>query len=190
MTCDLTKTALQRAVAARQPAPGLVHHSDRGIQYAARDYIDLLTQQQIIPSMSRPANPYDNASCESFMKTLKREEIYANDYRDLEHLRQNLEEFIERYYNRVRLHSALGYQPPAEFEQSLVPGAVASAASMSFFRHGADYRPDAHSPLLGSGPQTTPLTIGIDESPAGYSLASCSPAELASASPAVHILRE
>ncbi|HEV7396148.1 MAG TPA: IS3 family transposase [Pyrinomonadaceae bacterium] len=185
MTCDLTKTALQRALAARQPAPGLVHHSDRGVQYAAREYINLLAQHQLIPSMSRPANPYDNASCESFMKTLKREEIYAGDYRDLEDLRQHLEEFIDRYYNRVRLHSALGYQPPEEFEQSLVPGHTGAAATMSFFRHKEDYRPDVGS-VIGSGPQTTPGTIGCDESPAGYSLASCSPAELASASPAEH----
>lgn len=183
MTCDLPKTALERALAARRPAPGLVHHSDRGVQYAAEAYIQLLTQHRIIPSMSRPANPYDNASCESFMKTLKREEIYANEYRDLEDLRQNLEEFIDRYYNRVRLHSALSYQPPEEFEQSLVPTLSTSAATMSFFRHGEDYRPDATNET-GSGPQTTPGTIGCDESPAGYSLASCSPAELASASPA------
>ena len=72
----------------------------------------------MIPSMSRPANPYDNASCESFMKTLKREEIYANEYRDLEHLFANIEEFIEQYYNRHRLHSALGYLPPEEFERA------------------------------------------------------------------------
>ena len=183
MTCDLTKTALQRAIATRQPAAGLVHHSDRGVQYAAQEYINLLLQHQIIPSMSRPANPYDNASCESFMKTLKREEIYASDYRDLEHLRQHLEEFIDRYYNRVRLHSALGYQSPEEFEQSFVPAQGVAAATMSFFRHGEDYRPDVGS-VSGSGPQTTPQTIGCDESPAGYSLASCSPAELASASPA------
>ena len=186
LSCELTKTALDLAIATRQPAPGLVHHSDRGVQYAAQEYIAVLQQHGIIPSMSRPANPYDNASCESFMKTLKREEIYASDYRDLEHLRQNLTEFIERYYNRVRLHSALGYQPPEEFEQSLVPLNGVAAASMSFFRHGENYRPDAVTSVTGSGPQTTPPTIGIDESPAGYSLASCSPAELASASPAVH----
>ena len=78
----------------------------------------ILREHQIIPSMSRPANPYDNASCESFFKTLKREEIYANDYRDLDHLRANIEEFIERYYNRCRLHSALGYRSPEEFERS------------------------------------------------------------------------
>ena len=76
-------------------APGLVHHSDRGVQYASHEYVQVLQQHQMIPSMSRPANPYDNASCESFMKTLKREEIYANDYRDLEHLRSNIEDFIE-----------------------------------------------------------------------------------------------
>lgn len=183
ITCDLTKRALERAIAARQPAPGLVHHSDRGVQYAAQEYVSLLEQHQIIPSMSRPANPYDNASCESFMKTLKREEIYASDYRDLEHLRQNLEEFIERYYNQVRLHSALGYLPPQEFEQSLTAGNSSAAATMSFFRHEEDYRPDV-TDNNGSGPQATPTTIGVDESPAGYSLASCSPAELASTSPA------
>src|SRR5262249_36091046 len=75
----------------------------------------------MIPSMSRPANPYDNASCESFLKTLKREEIYANQYRDLDHLRTNIEEFIERYYNQQRLHSALGYCSPEEFERQPKP---------------------------------------------------------------------
>ena len=69
----------------------------------------------MIPSMSRPANPYDNGSCESFLKTLKREEIYANDYRDLDHLRANIEDFIDLYYNRCRLHSALGYRPAGTF---------------------------------------------------------------------------
>ena len=101
----------------RQPRPGLVHHSDRGVQYACGDYAQVLQRSQMIPSMSRAGNPYDNASCESFMKTLKQEEIYANDYRDMEHLRENIEEFIERYYNRCRLHSALGYRPPEEFER-------------------------------------------------------------------------
>ncbi len=76
------------------PLPGLVHHSDRGIQYASADYVALLKQRGIVPSMSRPANPYDNASFESFINTLRREEIYANDYRDLEHLRDHIEEFI------------------------------------------------------------------------------------------------
>lgn len=133
LSCQLTKTALERAIAARQPAPGLVHHSDRGVQYAAAEYVELLKLHQIIPSMSRPANPYDNAGCESFMKTLKREEINAGGYRDLEHLRQNVEEFIERYYNCLRLHSSLGYQSPEEFERGLVSTHSAAAATMSFF---------------------------------------------------------
>jgi putative transposase len=130
----LARTALEKAIAAREPPPGVVHHSDRGLQYAAKEYVAVLRQHQMIPSMSRPANPYDNASCESFMKTLKREEIYANDYQGLEHLRKNVELFIEQYYNRCRLHSALGYQSPAEFEQGLIPINPAGA-SMSFFRH-------------------------------------------------------
>src|SRR5688572_10259 len=180
----LTKTALERAIAARQPAPGLVHHSDRGVQYASDEYVQVLQEHRMIPSMSRPANPYDNASCESFMKTLKREEIYANDYVDLDHLRRNIEAFIEDYYNRCRLHSALGYQPPEEFEQQLESTATNAGATMSFFRHGEEYRPDVAVAKTRSGPQTAPLTIGFDESPTGYSLASCSPAELASASPA------
>ena len=113
----LTVGALEQAIERRQPKPGLVHHSDRGLQYARGEYIAILEKYHMIPSMSRPANPYDNASCESFMKTLKREEIYANKYDDLEHLRANIEEFIEEYYNRQRLHSALGYRPPEEFEQ-------------------------------------------------------------------------
>lgn len=183
MTCALTRTALARAIAARQPAPGLVHHSDRGVQYAAAEYTNLLAQHQIIPSMSRPANPYDNAACESFMRTLKREEINAGSYPDLEDLRQHLEDFIERYYNQVRLHSALGYQPPAEFEGSRA-ASVTAAATMSFFRHEEDYQTD-DSLLTRSVSQHTPPLIGSDESPAGYSSARCSPAERASASPAI-----
>jgi putative transposase len=180
----LVKAALLQAIAERQPPPGLVHHSDRGVQYAANEYVQVLQEHQMIPSMSRPANPYDNASCESFMKTLKREEIYANDYLNLDHLRRNIEAFIEHYYNRCRLHSALGYQPPDELERQLESTVTAGGATMSFFRHGEDYRPDGAHAKTKSGPQTAPLTIGFDESPAGYSLASCSPAELASASPA------
>jgi len=134
----LAKTALEKAIAEREPPPGVVHHSDRGVQYAAKEYVEVLRQHQMIPSMSRPANPYDNASCESFMRTLKREEISANDYRDLEHLHTNVEAFIEQYYNRCRLHSALGYQSPDDFEQGLIP-TNAAGATMSFFNH-ADTR--------------------------------------------------
>ena len=100
LAARLPIAALEQAVAEREPPPSLVHHSDRGVQYACGDYARVLQRYQMIPSMSRAGNPYDNASCESFMKTLKQEEIYANEYRDLEHLRANIEEFIEQYYNR------------------------------------------------------------------------------------------
>jgi putative transposase len=117
MSSRLTVAALERAVADRQPQAGLVHHSDRGLQYACPEYVSALGRYGMVASMSRPATPFDNASCESFMKTLKREEIYANCYDSLEHLRANVEEFIEEYYNRQRLHSALGYRSPEEFEK-------------------------------------------------------------------------
>ena len=136
LAARLPIAALEQAVAQRQPPPGLVHHSDRGVQYACGDYAQVVQQHQMIPSMSRPANPYDNASCESFMKTFKREEIYANQYRDLEHLFANIAVFIEQYYNRLRLHSALGYRPPEEFEQQASPAIHSAGATMSFFRHG------------------------------------------------------
>jgi transposase InsO family protein len=126
--------ALDQAIAARHPAPGLVHHSDRGVQYASSEYVDILRQHQMIPSMSRPANPYDNASCESFINTLKREEIYANEYLDLDHLRLHMQRFIEQYYNRHRLHSALGYRSPEEFERAAAWVNPAGGATMTFFR--------------------------------------------------------
>lgn len=131
----LTRQALENAIAEREPPPGVVHHSDRGLQYAAHEYVQVLRQHQMVPSMSRPANPYDNASCESFMRTLKREEIYANAYRNLEHLRSNIEMFIDQYYNRRRLHSALGYQTPEEFELALSGNSNLFGATVSFFNH-------------------------------------------------------
>jgi putative transposase len=133
LAASLPKAALEMAIAARQPGPGLVHHSDRGVQYASAEYVAVLQQHGIVPSMSRPANPYDNASCESFMKTLKQEEIYLNEYHDLEHLRLNVGDFIEQYYNRCRLHSSLGYQPPEEFEQRLT-APISTAVKIDFFR--------------------------------------------------------
>jgi transposase InsO family protein len=117
LTSRLATEALETALKTRKPPAGLVHHSDRGVQYASAEYIAVLRKHEMISSMSRPANPYDNASCESFIKTLKREEIYANEYVNLEQLGDNIEEFIERYYNQKRLHSALGYRSPEEFEQ-------------------------------------------------------------------------
>src|SRR3974390_1352752 len=116
----------------------------------------------MISSMSRPGNPYDNASCESFMKTLKREEIHAKDYRDLTHLRENIEVFIERYYNRCRLHSALGYRPAEEFEseiQSEKSEANSAGAKMSFFRHEEIYQSDVEGSSRGSDPRAAPRLI-------------------------------
>jgi hypothetical protein len=135
LTSRLAIAALEQAIARRQPRPGLIHHSDRGVQYACGEYVSILDQHQMIPSMSRPANPYDNASCESFIKTLKREEIYANSYENLEPLRANIETFIEQYYNQQRLHSALGYRTPEEFErqaQSQTEAADAKSARIIF----------------------------------------------------------
>ena len=132
----LTIAALEQAIAQRRPRPGLVHHSDRGLQYARGEYVAVLEKFGIVASMSRPANPYDNASCESFMKTLKREEIYANRYDNLEQLRTNIEEFIEQYYNQQRLHSALGYRSPEEFERQSERGNSDSpGATVEFVVH-------------------------------------------------------
>ena len=112
----LPTNALQMAILNRRPPAGLVHHPDRGVQYTCKAYMQTLREHRMLASISWPGKPYDNACCESFMKTLKREEIYASEYRDLEHLLQSVEVFIEHYYNRCRLHSALGYRSPEEFE--------------------------------------------------------------------------
>lgn len=139
----LTQAALEQALAARRPAPGLVHHSDRGVQYACTGYVDLLLAHGLLPSMSRPGNPYDNAKCESFIKTLKQEQIYAASYRDSEELRAHITDFIDNYYNHVRLHSALGYLSPAAYEQRMA--ASPPTPKMSFFRHREIYPSDVTS---------------------------------------------
>lgn len=116
---ELTIAALGMALERRIPAPGLVHHSDRGVQYASQDYTDLLKSRGVTISMSRKGNPFDNAACESFMKTLKYEEVYRQEYEDVAEARASIEHFLERVYNQKRLHSALGYRPPVEFEEQM-----------------------------------------------------------------------
>ena len=116
LDAGLAAAALAMALAERKPQPGLVHHSDRGVQYASQEYTEMLKRHNAQISMSRKGNPYDNAACESFMKTLKYEEVYRNEYRDFAEARASIGEFLERVYNQKRLHSALGYLPPAEFE--------------------------------------------------------------------------
>jgi putative transposase len=137
---SLVLAALYQALAQRKPGFGLVHHSDRGTQYASREYIAVLEAHGIEPSMSRAGRPYDNAMCESFIKTLKQEEIYTRQYRDRADLEFHIAEFLEQYYNRRRLHSALGYRSPVNFEHSLQP--PVGTAQLSFFRHEEIYRPD------------------------------------------------
>jgi putative transposase len=155
LAARLPMAALTHALAERYPPPGLVHHSDRSVPYASEEYVTLLRTHHIIPSMSRPANPYDNASCERFMRTLKREEIYANTYRDLDHLRANIAAFIEQYDNRDRLHSALGYHSPEEFEQAASSAPLATGATMRFFR------PRAHAQAASSARDHAEATEGV-----------------------------
>lgn len=118
---QLTVTAFKMARAQRTITPNLVHHSDRGAQYAANAYVQLLKERGIRISMSRTGNPYDNAKAERFFRTLKYEEIYLNEYDNLAEARFRIAEFLDQIYNHKRLHSKLGYVPPAEFEQSFRP---------------------------------------------------------------------
>ena len=124
---QLTMAALEAAIQTRRPTPGLVHHSDRGSQYACSEYVQRLEQIGATLSMSRPGRPWENGKCESFLKTLKQEEVDARPYRDFAELQFHIHEFIEQVYNTTRLHSALQYQSPADFEQSrrsMLPAAL------------------------------------------------------------------
>ncbi len=140
---DLAIAALKAAISARCPRPGLVHHSDRGSQYACRKYVERLEAIGAMMSMSRAGRPWENGKCESFMKTLKQEEMDARPYRNLEELEQHLEEFIETIYNRVRLHSALGYRSPMDFEKQQPASQPEPScwwpAGLSFSRHEEIY---------------------------------------------------
>jgi putative transposase len=126
LEASLALTALQMALQQRPVGPGLVHHSDRGIQYACGEYTGTLNEWGIQISMSRKGNPFDNAKCESFMKTLKQEEVYRTEYRDLADARAQIGTFLEKVYNDKRLHSALGYVSPNRFEREQASGAEAA----------------------------------------------------------------
>jgi transposase InsO family protein len=119
LEAQLAVEALRSALATRKIEPGLVHHSDRGVQYASSVYTDLLKEQGIRISMSRTGNPYDNAQAERFMRTLKYEEVYLFEYETMAEARARISHFLEEVYNQKRLHSAIGYLPPAEYEQLL-----------------------------------------------------------------------
>jgi len=141
MNSHLVVEALEKAIANRQPRPGLVHHSDQGSQYASAEYVERLLAAGAILSMSRPGRPWENGRCESFLKTLKQEELDGRTFDTMEEVAARVEEFIEQVYNPVRLHSALAYQSPVEFEhQCMLEKANAwMPAKMSFPRHREIY---------------------------------------------------
>jgi transposase InsO family protein len=152
---ELAIRALRMALSQRSWKPeGLIHHTDRGVQYASTDYTDLLEQAEIQISMSRRGNPYDNPRAERFMRTLKEEEVHGTAYRDLEDARKRIGEFLEQVYNRQRLHSALRYLTPEEFEQI-------SQASGSDGADGSGGKPKAGFPTL---PQALEIPSGFPHS--------------------------
>ncbi len=151
LAARLAIAALEHAMAQRQP-PGLVHHSNRGVKYACGDYAQGLQRHQMIPSMCHPANPYDNSSCEGFMKMLKQEEVDARDSRDLEHLSGNVAAFIEQYYHLRRLYLTLSNRPPEEFERESKTTMNGAGATVSFFRHKEIYPSDERNNRNGEQP--------------------------------------
>ena len=168
--------ALRRALEQRRPAPGLVHHSDRGVQYASREYTTLLQAHGITISMSRKGNPYDNAIAESFMKTLKYEQVYREDYQDYEDLREahaSIRRFLEQVYNEKRLHSAAGLSSARRIRASAgggpghkpktwkVSGSATQGGAMSFFRHEEIYRPMGRVKMSGAAELRPPQRSSV-----------------------------
>jgi len=143
--------ALERALSQRMPEPGMIHHSDRGFQYACSDYVKILQSYGIQISMSRVGNPYDNAKAESFMKTLKAEEVNGRDYRNFDQVRESIGDFLENVYNRQRLHSALGYQSPMEYEQTFMK-LIAEDSTLLSLGEGENKSlpPNPHPPHLSN----------------------------------------
>jgi len=131
LTARLPLAALEMALDARTPGPGLVHHSDGGAQYAHGEYLRTLRNHGVLASIGRPGRPHDNGNCERFFRTLKQEEIGTKEYKDLADLHSHIAEFIDGYYNEKRLHSALGYLPPAEFERTAVSSGAASMPTIA-----------------------------------------------------------
>jgi len=147
LSASVAIEALNMALGCRNPEPGLIHHSDRGVQYACSDYTSLLLDRGIQISMSRIGNPYDNAKAESFMKTLKYDQLYAESFRDLKQLRRSLHQFIENVYNTQRLHSALSYCSPQEFEQNCGKPEQLVLNPLMLGKRAAAPFPRPHSPL-------------------------------------------
>jgi putative transposase len=149
---SLPLAALERAIHSREPQPGWVHHSDRGTQYASNEYVKRLESMGAVLSMSRPGRPWENGQCESFLKTLKQEEIDARPYQSMEELEEHVAEFIEQIYNKVRLHSALGYHSPEEFEARLAQ----SGAMPTWLPAGLRFRRHAEIPQASQSARNQP----------------------------------
>jgi transposase InsO family protein len=161
---DLSLAALQMAIETRNPRAGLIHHSDQGVQYAAHNYVDVLKSHEINISMSRKGNPYDNAFAESFMKTIKTEEVYLWEYRTLDDVQRRIAYFIEDVYNQKRLHASLDYMPPNEFEAIMQggyqdmdsPGKIDSGAIMR-----GDFNPERLKSLLNDQSRGNPCLVPL-----------------------------